>query len=507
MSADETALLYYVSRRLNSDLDINRVLADILDLTVQHASAWNGSIIVFDRAGTVAHKILARAGMPPEKEQTVIAKVLAEGLAGWVVDHQQGSIVLDVGTDERWISFEDDELIGGSAVSVPLLHRAQTIGVLTLRHPDPRHFTQDHLALLTSIADQAAIAVQNARLFHSVQTEQAKMEAIINGAGDAILVANPQGQMLMMNAVARQAFGVAADAPIEGQAFTALISHPALLRLWQHRDDLAYPSVEQVPLKDGRLFHANLSNVSGVGYIAMLQDITYLQELSQVKNDFVSVVSHDLRSPLQLVHTYAHLIGESRPLSQVQRDYLDGINRGVRKMASLIDDLLDLGKVEAGVDMEREVCHVDRVIASVTGRFEPIAAERGLKLLTEIPEDLGPVRANVRRIDQVLSNLIDNALKYTRQGEISVGAKSDGKQITAYVTDSGIGLMPQEQKELFTKFYRARNELNKDQEGTGLGLAISRSIIEQYGGQIWVRSTWQQGSTFYFSLPVDKSQS
>jgi two-component system NtrC family sensor kinase len=430
--------------------------------------------------------------------------VLAQGLAGWVVDHQQGSTVLDVETDERWIGFEDDELVGGSAVSVPLLRRGNAIGVLTLRHPAHGHFTLDHLALLTSIADQAAIAVQNARLFHSMQAERAKLEAIIDGAGDGILTADLHGKMLMINAVARQALGIDADEPIEGQSFAAVISHPALLNLWQRRDAGPSFSLTEVHLGDGRTFHANLTHIPKVGYIVVLQDITHLEELNQLKSDFVSIVSHDLRSPLQLIYTYAHMFAEGGPLNSTQRDYLEGINRGVTKMASLIDDLLDLGKVEAGVDMEREICHIDRVIASVATRFEPIATERGLSLVTEMPEDLPPVRANVRRIDQVLSNLVDNAIKYTPQGQVAIKAQVDQRQVTVSVADSGIGLMPREQKELFAKFYRARNELNKDQEGTGLGLAISKSIVEQYGGRIWVTSKWQQGSTFFFSLFFDE---
>jgi signal transduction histidine kinase len=489
MSADETALLYCVSRRLNSDLDINRVLADILDLTVHHTDARNGSIIVFDESGTVAHKILARLNMPPEKEQTVIEQVLAEGLAGWVVQHLRGDIVLDVESDERWISFEDDELARGSAVSVPLLRGDRVIGVVTLRHPDQNHFTQDHLALLTAIADQSAIAVQNARLFHSVQAERAKMETIINGAGDGILVTDPQGQMLLMNVVARQAFDIDVDKPIQGRPFSSVISDPTLLELWAHRDDTTYPSLAQVCLKDGRVFHANLTHILTTGYIVMLQDITHLEEINRLKSDFVSIVSHDLRSPLQLIYTYAHMFAESGVLNETQEGYLDGINRGVTKMSSLIDDLLDLGKVEAGVDMEREVCHIDRVIDSVVARFEPIATEHGLALTTKVPEDLAPVRANVRRIDQVLSNLVDNAIKYTPQGQVSVEVKADQQKITV---------------ELFAKFYRARNEMNQDQDGTGLGLAISKSIIEQYGGQIWVTSKWQQGSTFAFSLLLDE---
>jgi signal transduction histidine kinase len=132
-----------------------------------------------------------------------------------------------------------------------------------------------------------------------------------------------------------------------------------------------------------------------------------------------------------------------------------------------------------------------------------MAREKALILQTEIPPDLPLTMANRHRIDQVMSNLLDNAIKYTPEGTITVRAEADDHQITVYVTDSGIGLTPQEQKELFNKFYRARNKYTKSIEGTGLGLAIARSIIEQTGGTIWVQSAWDRGSTFAFSLPIE----
>lgn len=504
MPGDETALLYQISRQLNSDLDIDRVLADALRLTVEHTAALNGSIIVFGERGSVAHKILARAGMPPEQQEAVVAEVLSQGLAGWVVEHKQGGIVDTVLSDPRWISFPDDELKGGSAVGVPLLRSDQVIGVVTLRHPDPRFFAKDHLDLLVSIADQASIAIDNARLFHSVQAERAKMAAIINGAGEAILVTDQQGQMVMLNALARQVFSGSNSGSWENLPFTELVPYAELGDLWHHRDDSAYPSSAEVPLDDGRTFFATLTGIPDVGYIIVMQDVTDLNELNQMKTEFVSAVSHDLRSPLQLIYTYANMIAEAGPLNAEQQSFLDGIDRGIVRMTGLIDDLLDLAKIEAGVGMELESCQLDDVITQVIERFGTLAHQKELTFVGEVPPELPPVHANAGRIDQVLSNLIDNAIKYTPRGTVTVRATSDDRQVTTYVIDSGIGLMPSEQKELFSRFYRAQNELTEEIEGTGLGLAIARSIIDRHGGKIWVQSTWGKGSTFAFCLPLER---
>ena len=491
------SLLYNISRRLNSDLDLHRVLADVIDLTVKHVGAANGSIMVFDERERVAHKILARADLPPEKVDTVIAQVLSQGLAGWVVERRQGDIVDDVLADERWIHFPDDDLAGGSAIGVPLLRRERVVGVLTLRHPEKGHFTAKHLALVSAIADQAAIAIENARLFHSVQAERAKLEAIINGAGDAILVVEPDGQIMLANPMARNVLG-------KGEAFPShieQIANQSLLDLWHHRDDSARPSASEVTLPDGRTFHATINRVAQVGFVIVMQDITYLKELDRMRNEFVSAISHDLRSPLQLICTYAVLLSETPDMDPQQKKFLDGINRGVQKMSDLIDALLELARIRAGVGMVTEPCDLGEIAAQVVARFREAALDKGLELENTCPPHLPPVEANEARLDQVLSNLVDNALKYTFEGQVTVSAQADEQWVTVYVSDTGVGLLPEEQKNLFHKFYRAKNKQTAHVEGTGLGLTIAKSIVEQYGGKIWVKSRWQEGSTFAFSLP------
>ena len=499
VSRNGIQLLYDVSSRLNSDLDIDRVLTDVLDLTVHRVGASNGSILIFDEHGTVAHKILARVGMLPEKAQAVIDEVLSQGLAGWVVQERKGALVDDVLTDNRWISFADDDFMGGSAVAVPLLRR-RLVGVLTLRHVNTGHFQPEHLLLLTSIADQAAIAIENARLFFSMQQERAKLKAIIDNAGDAILVCDSAGHVLMLNAVALQALGLEGDP--NGKKLSDLFQSPALEELWERRDHPGHPGTAEVSLEDGRTLYASLARAPQVGFVFVMQDITPLKQIDQLKSQFVNSATHDLRSPLQMIMTYTGLLANSDTLSSQQQDFVAGINRSVAKMTDLIDDLLDLAKIEAGVHMERQECRMDEILIDVLQRFEEMIAYKGLELELDLPSDLPPVQANIDRIDQVISNLIDNAVKYTPSGKITVQAAHKGGQVSVHVSDTGIGLMPQEKAQVFTRFYRAKNEWTEKVNGTGLGLVMVKAIVEQYHGKIWVQSHWQHGSTFSFSLPT-----
>jgi signal transduction histidine kinase len=170
-------------------------------------------------------------------------------------------------------------------------------------------------------------------------------------------------------------------------------------------------------------------------------------------------------------------------------------------MVTMVNDLIDLARIEAGVGMNQEMCHVDLIVEQVMARFIEPARDKGLILDYQIQSGLPPVQANPSRIDQVVSNLVDNAIKYTMQGVVTVEASADAANVIVRVADTGIGLMPQEQKGLFGKFYRAANKWTAKIDGTGLGLAIARSIVEQYQGRIWAESTWQKGSCFTFSLP------
>ncbi|MBN1937754.1 MAG: GAF domain-containing protein [Anaerolineae bacterium] len=499
---NEQNLLYQVSRRLNQDLDINRVLADVLRLTLDCVGAEIGSIIIFDDRGLVAHKILARQKMPAEKADLVIAEVLDQGLAGWVSRHRQGAIIADVLHDSRWINFADDNFVGGAAIGVPLVRRDRLVGVLTLRHTQAGKFNDSHLALLSSVAEQSAIAIENARLFYTVQAEQARLKAIIDGASDAIVVTDADGVVLMMNALARKAFDVPELLPSERCHLSQVFNNPNLLALWEGCKANEQPCVRELVLDNGTVFESGITSAPGVGFVIVMHDVTYLKELNELRNDFISTISHDLRSPLQLIYTYTSLLLDEESVTQRQIEFLDGINRSAKKMSDLLDDLFDLVRVNAGVGMQAERCGVGPLIEQTVARFEQMAAEKGLMIESQIDTALPAVHVNPRRIDQVLSNLLDNAIKYTPQGSIAIEATSDGAQVYVQVTDTGIGLKPEEQQQLFVKFYRARNELTKGIDGTGLGLTIAKSIVEQYGGRMWVLSTWQKGSTFGFALPL-----
>jgi two-component system phosphate regulon sensor histidine kinase PhoR len=333
-----------------------------------------------------------------------------------------------------------------------------------------------------------------------MREERAALEAILNGTDDAIIVTDPTDRILFFNPAAQHAF-LDDERPLAGDSFAQVVRNEALLDLWGEPASREANTAE-IPMSDGRTFNASLTVIPGVGRVAVMQNITHLKEMDKVKSEFVSTVSHDLRSPLQVIQTSAELLPRMGELSLEQHKEVDHILAVVRRMADLVQNLLDIGRIEAGIGMEVEPCAIDEIIAAVAGSFRTLAQSRHLDLTIDLPKTLPLVYGNRLRLEQVISNLLQNAIKFTPEGTVSVVAWSEDGQVIIEVNDTGIGIPLEAQDALFQKFYRVNSPLTRGIQGTGLGLAIVKSIVENYRGKIEVESTPRLGSTFRVTFPV-----
>src|SRR5882724_6855199 len=229
-----------------------------------------------------------------------------------------------------------------------------------------------------------------------------------------------------------------------------------------------------------------------------------IQEANRLKTEFVSMVSHELRTPLTSIQGYAELLLEDKQIPEVQRESLTIVKKNSDRLLGLINDLLDLSRMEAGrVDLHRTSLDLARLIPEVAGSLRPLIDAKRQRLRLDLGEVLPAVWADADRVTQILTNLISNAHKYTRvEGSITVAARRDDGFVRVDVSDTGVGLSPEDQAQLFTKFFRARDRSPQAAGGTGLGLVITRLLVELHGGQITVSSAPGHGSTFSFSLPV-----
>jgi PAS domain S-box-containing protein len=338
------------------------------------------------------------------------------------------------------------------------------------------------------------------------------LAAIVEHSNDAIFAVTPEGTILTWNAAAERLYGYSAE-EIRGREVSTL-SQSAENKLIAENVGQG-EQVEQLEAvnvtKDGRRIDVALTispmldrrgNVIGTSTIA--RDITERKQLEQMKDEFVSTVSHELRTPLTAIKGFIELVadGEAGPLAEAQREFLRIAARNTDRLGNLINDLLDVNRIESHhLEIRNEPMDLIAVLRDVVATFRGMAEAKGLSFRADfdpIPLLLG----DAPRLVQVFSNLISNAIKYTPKGEVGIRARVDGGWAEVCVHDSGIGLTPEEQARLFTKFFRGRSPVVTESGGTGLGLVIARAIVDKHQGAIAVESRPGEGTLFRVRLPL-----
>lgn len=496
--AASAELMQTISRQFSTSLDLDEVMGQVLRLTVEATGATRGSLFLLDEKGAVGRYVLARPNQPPEVSRHNVKKAMSRGLAGWVYRQQLGVLVADINTDERWIKFPGDTETK-SVLGVPLLYQDRVNGVLFLHHPQPQFFDESHLSLVMGIAGQAAIAVENARLYTEVKHEQETLYALITGMPIPVLVIDANEQVVFANQAARQLFlleqvGVSLSALDSGyhlkEAIENLRQNPTQQRV-------------EADWADERVFNVSVNQVPRLGTVITLNDITHLKEMDEIKSSFVETVSHDIKNPLTAIHGFATLL-EMENLSSRGRANLAGLLHGVEQIQTLIQNLLDLARIEAGTDEQVEPCDLAEIVSVTVADFEIQIAQKEIDLSLDLPANLAKIAANPFRLSQVVANLLSNAIKYTpKDGQVFIGVNQEGAEIRLRVSDNGPGIAPEDQLQIFDKFYRVPMMENSEWiEGTGLGLSIVKAIVDGYGGWVWLDSEVGVGSTFGCVFPA-----
>lgn len=497
---EQLNLLNRISDELNKDLDPDKMLRRVLDLTVSHLHASTGSVMLFDQENRVSAFILQQDDLSDDRAKRIVGKVLGEGFAGWVLKHGEGDIIHDTHQDNRWVVYDNQPYDVRSVIGTPLRRRQRVIGVLTLVHDEPNKFKTSDLLLLNAIAGQAAIALENARLFKETEQERHKLSAIINSTQDAVLVTTPENRTLLLNPAAQEMLNLNGH-PWQNQPLSELTMNVELLKLFAPDS----PSTGEVPLPDGRTMWASITAIPELGRVTVLRDISAFKALDKLKRDFVTAFTHDLRTPLATVKGYIELVRMDGPVTERQEEDLVGVTKAANLMKSLIEDLLELSRLERLEQLTREKIHLDESVQATINSMKLLANTKGIELiLDECRGDL-VVEGNTVLLSRAVGNLVDNAVKYTpKGGQIHVKLAQNNDQVLVSVIDNGPGIQARDLPRVFEKFYRARPELD-DVPGTGLGLAIVKTIAEQHGGQVWVESQPNVGSTFTIALPLISS--
>ena len=337
------------------------------------------------------------------------------------------------------------------------------------------------------------------------ESERIRLETVFNSIHDNVMLLDQENRIILLNPAMCSSFGLD-EKKSKGKLATDVIENLDLLAMITNPGDNDPLSHHEITFPDGKVGSAQITPIPDIGYAVTMQDITYLKEVDRVRNEVVHTVSHDLRSPLTSVIGYTELITRAGSLNENQQEFLKRIQESVQHITTLINDLLELGSIEAGLDTRRELVQLDVLFLYSLDMLQGQIKSKRIKVETDIAKSLPALQANPIRLRQVLDNVVGNAIKYSnRNGEVQVSIKAEDDQVILQVTDNGPGIPAQDQPHIFDKFYRGKN-MDK-QQGSGLGLAIVKSIVDAHQGRIWVESTEGQGSTFFIVLPVNKAPS
>jgi len=425
-----------------------------------------------------------------------------------LLSRQQERVILTSLTRPRIFDFPPGSSRPQALIAIALRHENLFYGSLWVAYELPHQFTEEEVSYLVTLAGQAALAAANVRLFLTSEIGRQQLEAILASTPDPVLVTDQLNQLLLANPAAIQILLGQALAGI-GKPIEQIINQEKLIYLL--RSSANEKGSAELVLQDGQIFLATASTVQAegkrMGRVCVLRDITQFKELDALKSDFVSTVSHDLRSPLTLIRGYATMLQMVGDLNEQQKGYLQKIIGGVEKMSHLVNNLLDLGRIEAGVGLQLAKLPVSAVIESVINDFQLQAAQRRVKLSTEILQKSLPlIEADQALLQQALHNLVENAIKYTQSGgEVTIGLQLHPDHVIYEVRDTGMGIAPADQQRLFEKFYRSTHKGVEIERGTGLGLAIVKSIADRHGGRVWVESQLGRGSVFFLMIPIHQS--
>lgn len=522
LSLTDIDLLMQISSMLTT-LDRDHVLQQVIALATKAVGAERSSLLLHpDHRDDWMPLILERQPHSDSLERLdarqpgfhLAKRVLDQGLAGWALRNRQAALVTDTKTDERWVDFPDSTSQARSALAVPFIYEGEVLGVLTMLHTQPKHFTTHDLQLLTIIVNQATVAIRNAQLFHRLGQQKRQLEAILRAMPDILLVLDDQGRLMLINDAAANL--LAPELPLaefEKRKLTDFIDSGHVL--WAVQEIINQPGNSTVWSFEVRssAHHDYLGTVAiwttepagASGYVVILRDITTLRDLNRFKDEMLQMASHDLRSPLALIVGYCDLIAMDTPAESHVHEYLDIIQRSTERMSGLLDDLLKVEQIRnSPLELNEQVDFTALVQTAIANTRSTADNKRQqLNMQIELQDLPAFIVLNPVLIREAMENLITNAIKYTTErGTITVRAWVDAGRVHFEVEDTGIGIPKAALSRLFESFYRVKQKGTEKIEGRGLGLSLVKTVVERHQGQVWVESEVGIGSKFGFWLPI-----
>jgi PAS domain S-box-containing protein len=503
---------------LSSDLELPRVLQAVLNRAVTLLGVTGGEVAIYDEE---TEQLVVAASQNIGKDSTGTRLGLGEGAMGHVARTREPLIIPSY---HEWLgrSGKYADVTVHSVMAAPLLIGRRLVGAIASVHSDPnRIFGSEDLRLLTMFAPQAAIAIENARLYTASRRQKQYFEELVSNSPVAIVTLDTNHAVMSCNPAFEKLFGYS-QAEAIGRNLDDLIATEATRSeaVQYTRQGLEQPihGIARRRRKNGTLVDVELLGVpvivdgARVGLMGLYHDISELlaarreaEAANSAKSQFLASMSHELRTPLNAIIGYSEMVQEEvEELGQPQlANDLTKIQTAGRHLLALINDILDLSKIEAGrMELYLETFELRKLIDEVVTTVQPLVQKNANELVVKIPERPGAMHADLTKVRQMLLNLLSNACKFTERGTITLTVARERDTVQFSVRDTGIGMTAQQMDRLFEAFAQAAASTTSKYGGTGLGLAITKQFSEMMGGDVTVASDVGRGSTFTIRLPA-----
>lgn len=534
---NNTQTLLRVITELSSSLDLDLVMNRALGKLNDDLGAEQ-SLILLKQGGVY------QAGLnlvqTSRLDQNALNNPIAE-IAQWVTGRHVSALIYDAAVDTRWQFQSDAPPSFRSAIAVPLVLGEEVMGVLFMLHSKPDLFQIEQVSLIEATARQFSISLNNAELFKLIrdqsenlgvmlreqQIEASRSRAILESVTDGVLVTDASMRIILLNASAERILNLKAGEALQKPLDTlaGLLGNAGqewreTIQRWTQAPHsyLEETYFKQINLASGQVVAVDSAPVFFRGQflatVSIFRDITREVQVDRLKSEFVANVSHELRTPMTSIKGYVEimLMGAAGPLNSQQKHFLEIVKSNTERLNILVNDLLDVSRIEAGVvilslqELDLKELAVE-ILAEIQHRSRQ--EKKAITFILDVSDDLPKVIGDSVRIRQILFHLISNAFNYTpAEGQVVVRMRPLANEVQVDIQDNGIGIELKDQPRIFERFFRGEDPLVLATAGTGLGLAISKILVEMHKGKIWFFSSGVrgEGSVFSFTLPFAEGE-
>ncbi len=489
--------LLSLNERLSGQNNFNAAMEIIMKTALAHGVS-SVRIILSGKSGSmVSDSTAKRFGMGKQNNHYA-------GLDDQIFDQVQseGILILSDFRERNPLRWNEGLPAPSSIIAVPINQGSTLTGVLWVTYQNLRFPDDEEVVFFKNLAQKTSVSILNLSTLDSATGIRIQLEKFLDLLPEAIAITDGSGNLVFSNDAAMDLFNLDDNDPQTIPFSTLLLEAETIKTKHSSQGNSSEKEIKTVDGKFLKVSETEIEEKGQLGKAYLISDISSQRAQDAKRNDFVTTASHELRSPLALIHGYAKILQLTGNLNEQQDDYINNIIDGIEEMKDLVRKLLDIGHLDEGDFLDITHFFASDLINKVVDNLDAQAKQKNIQVRYQRPESPVPLEADRTYLTLALRNVLENAIKFTKMGgDVSIGIRKQGGDVVFSVKDNGIGIAPLDQRPIFEKFYRGQTQVEQEQSGSGLGLAIVKSIAERHGGKVSVDSQLGRGSTFSIQVP------